>query len=712
MNKNEFLQEYASHLSDQQIAGVTAEEDAVLLLAVPGSGKTTVLVTRIGYLLKVRGIRPENVLTLTYTVAATKDMQRRYEEVFGAEVSAGLEFRTINGICAKIIQKYADAVGKPAFSLVTEDGDVARILTDVLARNLSEYPTESDVKAARTLITYCKNMMLTAEEIERVGERENFPLASVYMEYKEYLKEHSLMDYDDQMRYAYVMLSKTPEMLAFWQNRYRHVLVDEAQDTSKIQHEIIKLLTAHGGNLFMVGDEDQSIYGFRAAYPEALLDFEKDHPGARVLVMDRNFRSNAEIVTMADTFIRRNKARHDKRMVASREAASRVNFVQVQTRQAQYARLVKEADGCTRQTAVLYRDNESALPLIDLLERKGIPYRVRNGDFTFFTSRVVTDVTNVLRLALDPYNTELFMKVYFKMQAYLRKNQAVELCRISELNHVTVWQAAEEARGINGKTIGRCRAMATNLRAMLSEVPSKALFRIETPMGYREYMDRNGLDRGKLFLLRVIAEREQTIAGFLGRLEALQELLCEKEYDPKCMFILSTIHSSKGLEYDRVILMDVMDGVFPAAQVASASARTPEVKLLEEERRLFYVGMTRTVNELTIIKCEREKSRFLTELKSATPVSRNKNSVRRPVPVEKPSMEHLLPRKEVAPPDLVVNVGDRIQHKKYGAGTVVGVKNDERGSASRIRVLLDGGEEKLFTHMAFQNAMKVVPQKD
>lgn len=697
MERDEFINKYASKLSGQQLAAVTDEEKNVLLLAVPGSGKTTVLVTRLGYLLSVCGVRPESVLTLTYTIAATKDMGDRYEAVFGEGSSVGIEFRTINGICAKIIQRYAEAIGKPAFDLVTEEKETAKILTDALKQNLSDYPTESDVKAARTLITYCKNMMLDAEEIEALGKKESFPLMPVYKAYNDYLKSHSLMDYDDQMRYALVMLRKSPEMLSYWQGRYSHVLVDEAQDTSRIQHEIIKLLAGGGGSLFMVGDEDQSIYGFRAAYPQALLDFENDHKGARVLVMDRNFRSNAEIVSMADKFIGRNKERHEKHMVATREAAAKIDFAQVKSRQAQYGYLLKAAEGCTRQTAVLYRDNESALPLIDLMERRGIPYRVRNGDFSFFTSRVVTDVTNVLRLALDPYDGELFQKTYFKLQAYLKKDQAMEMVRISAEGGMTLWEAAEEVRGLNPKTLGRCRAMATNLRAMLTETPAKALFRLNNPMGYGEYMERSGLDAGKMFLLKMLAMQEDSVSGFLKRLDDLQTMLKDKKYDPKCRFILSTIHSSKGLEYDRVILMDAIDGVFPALT---------ENGIPEEERRLFYVGMTRAVNDLTILCYNGERSSFLAELKPVTYAQKatpaRATGRQKPTPAVKPTYEYLKPKKLTAITRLPVEEGDKVIHKKYGRGTVVGVKLGENGSAERIRVRLESGDVKLFTALAFQ----------
>ena len=206
MEKCDFLTKYTNHLNDKQLKAVQTIHGSVLLLAVPGSGKTTVLVNRLGYMVFCEGIQPNHILTLTYTIAATNDMSRRFTAVFGTEYEGLLEFRTINGICAKIIQRYSQMIGKTAFELVTDEKITGKILTDILVRNLSEYPTESDVKGAKTLITYCKNMLLTKDEIENLGETEGLPLFKIYSEYNTYLRNHSLMDYDDQMIYAYRLL--------------------------------------------------------------------------------------------------------------------------------------------------------------------------------------------------------------------------------------------------------------------------------------------------------------------------------------------------------------------------------------------------------------------------------------------------------------------------------------------------------------------------
>lgn len=688
MEKSDFLMKYTSHLNDNQLKAVQTLHGPVLLLAVPGSGKTTVLVNRLGYMVFCEGIQPNQILTLTYTIAATNDMARRFTSIFGKEYEGLLEFRTINGICAKIIQHYSQMIGKTAFELVTDEKITGKILTDILVRTLSEYPTESDVKGAKTLITYCKNMLLTKEEIESLGETEGLPLFQIYSEYNAYLRKHALMDYDDQMIYAYRLLKGSPELLSYYRDKYRYICVDEAQDTSKIQHIIIGLLAGENGNLFLVGDEDQSIYGFRAAYPEALLHFEKNYPEARVLVMDQNYRSNARIVAAADLLIQNNKSRHAKHMVSTRTAGSEIDYIALKDRTRQYSYLVKVASDCTRETAVLYRDNESALPLIDLLDRQGIPFRIKNVDMTFFTHRVVQDVLSILRFAREPYNTDLFGHIYFKCQTFLKKNQAEQLCRISAERNIPVLDAVDYADDINGMVRGKCRAFQTHLVNMLKETPSKALFRIEKPLGYREYLERNNIDSNKLFLLKMLARNELTIDSFLDRLEYLQNMLKVGQTKDDCKFILSTIHSSKGLEYDRVYLMDVCDGVFPNKVISSYSSATlQEKKNFEEERRLFYVGMTRAQNDLHIFKFADNASCFVQEIRKAKAV------------------------KEYQTGDYVLVIGQRVVQAKYGAGVVSDVEYDEDGRAGKFIVSFDSGEQRTFIfpiafHMGMQMAVR------
>ena len=613
MEPSAFEKEYMSRFNAQQRKAVRQVDGSVLLLAVPGSGKTTVLVTRLGYMALCCGIKPEEILTVTYTVAATGDMRARCAEHFGEDLAKQFEFRTINSICAKIIQYYGRQYDRSPFALVSDEKQITALLSAVYQEVQREYPTESDLKSVRTLITYIKNMMLTDEEVRQLAAKLEEPIniAEIYQKYCRAMRENQWMDYDDQMIYAYRMLCKHPQILRHFQQRYRYFCVDEAQDTSKIQHAILALLASASGNLFMVGDEDQSIYGFRAAYPQALLDFEQDHPGAKVLLMEENFRSDAGIVQAADRFIQKNTFRHVKRMKAARGSSASIREIPLRSRGQQYTYLARVAADCDRQTAVLYRDNECALPLIDLLERNGIDYRMRQMEMTFFSHRIVSDLTCVLRLAIDPYDTEAFLQVYYKLGTYIKKADARYIAELSRQRHMPVLDAALECGRLNAHALAGTKTLRTHLRNMLNERADKALYRITEYLGYADYLTRSGINgENKLAILRTLASREASPATFLARMEALQKIIQQKETNPDCQVYLSTIHASKGLEYDTVYLMDVIDGILPEQVPASQRfASKKEKEIYEEERRLFYVGVTRAKNRLYLFTAN-QKSTF------------------------------------------------------------------------------------------------------
>lgn len=601
MTLEQFKEQFNIKLNNQQLKAVQSVQNPTLLLAVPGSGKTTVLVTRLGYMIYCLGIEPESILTVTYTVAATNYMRQRFETMFGEQLAARLEFRTINGICSKIINYYGNCIGRKAFDLITEEGFKSKILSLIYQKELNEYPSENDLQTVITLITYIKNMMLSNEEIESLGKKENLPLAEIYKAYCGELRRQSLMDYDDQMVYAYTMLKTTPQVLEYFQNMYRYICVDEAQDTSKIQHKIIEILAMKNKKLFMVGDEDQSIYGFRAAYPEALLSFESTYPEGKILLMEENFRSDGAIVSAADRFIQKNKLRHRKNMKASRGMAKDIRLIEVKTRKSQYSYLTKVAENCNVDTAVLYRDNESIIPVVDMLERSGIDYKIKNADLTFFNHKIVTDIKNIIRFAENPKDTEIFMQIYFKIGTYLSKMGAIEACRISEEKGIPVIDSALRYGRIPKGTEKSLKAMKTHIESILEESAYKAVYRIVNFMGYSAYLERAKIKDGKISILQALAANEKTPEDFLNRLDELAMIIKNKKNNYDCKFTLSTIHSSKGLEYDTVYIMDVKDGVFPEKVVANRKKATDEeIKTYEEERRLYYVAVTRAKNQLCI----------------------------------------------------------------------------------------------------------------
>ena len=703
----EFEQTFPIRLNAQQKSAVQSVNGPVLLLAVPGSGKTTVLVTRLGYMIYCKGIDPEKILTVTYTVAATKDMSRRFAGYFGEELADRLEFRTINGLCAKIISYYGRMIGKKPFELVQDEKITAGMLSMIYQQSEHAYATESDLKTVRTLITYIKNMMLTEEEILELDEEADLKISVIYKEYCRQLRAKGLMDYDDQMIYAYNMLRKIPWLLEYFQDQYPYICVDEAQDTSKIQHAIIALLASRTENLFMVGDEDQSIYGFRAAYPEALLEFEQHHPGANVLLMEENFRSDVNIVQAADSFIQKNTLRHEKHMRPSRPKQRELREISVANRKAQYSYLLKVAAGCTNQTAVLYRDHECALPLIDLLERNGIPYRMRNADMTFFTNRVVIDISNIIKLAADPQNTDLFLQIYYKLGTYLRKQDAHKIADISRKQKLSVWEAALQYGDLDGYVKGSISAIQTHMKHLLEEPAGKAIYRIVQYMGYQDYLTRSEIKDNKLDTLRILAALEESPIRLVERLSELQQIIKEKPPDCSCPFILSTIHASKGLEYDTVYLLDVIDGILPDQVLQNPrTASKEELESYEEERRLFYVGITRAKNQLNVFNMKPQSSDFCDELfgrkvlkkpmeipKKAAVVNQLKIKREQPKTISDTAYQAFLEQ---------LGVGMVVEHKSFGEGVITGMPKGkiritfEEGTKSfQARALAESGMLKL-----------------
>ena len=661
MTFQEFIETYQIKLNIDQLEAVQAVDGAVLLLAVPGSGKTTVLVTRLGYMIFCLGIAPSSILTMTYTVAATHDMKERFCSIFGDEFREQLEFRTINGVCARIIGSYERLTGGSAFELLTDEKEIAAILANIYRETVTgEFPTESDIRAVRTKITYAKNMMLTEAEVKTIDKELKIPFSDIYRKYCAELKARKRMDYDDQMIYAYRILKGYPMILGEIQSKYAYLCVDEAQDTSKIQHTIISMLVGKEGNIFMVGDEDQSIYGFRAAYPEALLSFEKSYPNARVMKMEENFRSDGKIVAAADRFIQKNVFRHPKTMRAARDEMNDIQEIVVNSRSAQYSYLLKVAANVKKETAVLYRDNESALPFIDLLERHGVPYQIRAIDPTFFTHRIVQDISAVIRFALDPYDTDAFMQIYYKLTTYLNKATALAMVNLCREGHGSVWDALDLLDGVNGGTRKSCRAIQSQMYKMLSDRANTAIYRIDQLMGYGDYLERNGIKTNKISILQAIGAHEENAEGLLRRLSELSDIVKTRDASENSKFILSTIHSAKGLEYDTVYLVDVVDGIFPETVIGNPSlADREELKAYEEDRRLFYVGVTRAKNILRIFTYSCDKSSFCEEILQKNKIaSGTTSSVKR----TESAFEVFCKRFEY---------GSKVFHKKFGRGFVL-----------------------------------------
>ncbi len=592
---DEFKKEYNVSLDKQQEVAVQNVEGPCLILAVPGSGKTTVLINRLGYMVYARDIAPETILTVTYTVAATKDMAGRFLQKFGPEYADRLGFRTINGLSQKVLSYYGAVTGKKPYDLA--DKEVAAIAKEAFRRVNNSFATDNDVSNMLTGISFVKNMCYTPAQIAKYKcDVTNFP--QIYQAYNQILKDRQLIDYDDQMVYALKLLKLVPDLLKHFQQQYKYFLVDEAQDTSKIQHEIIALLSSHTDNLFMVGDEDQSIYGFRAAYPQALMDFEKNHRGAKVHLLETNYRSKKDIVDTAGIIIKKNTIRRAKQLVAFQKAPGKVVRLDTASRVAQYKYICDKLTQSSGKMAILYRNNESALPLVDMLERYGIAYRLKNNDASFFSHPLINDIRDFVALSLNPSDDEAFMRIYYKMNVGISKvlaQGAVYNCGSEGCLEYLAYSG--------GASLGvkkRCGILAGHLKMLRSDSANAAIDRILENMGYSKYMEGRSMDSGKIDILKMLGRQVKNLPELFARMDALQEIMAEGHYDKDAHVILSTIHSAKGLEYDCVYMLDMIEGILPSVEKPGRYATFEEQNAYEEERRLYYVAATRAREELYI----------------------------------------------------------------------------------------------------------------
>ena len=461
--------------------------------------------------------------------------------------------------------------------------------------------------------------MLSEEEIRKTDwDIDHFP--EIYAEYCKRLKASGRIDFDDQMRIALYLLEKNPQLAEQYRNRYPYICLDEAQDTSRLQHAILNLLCGKENHLFLVGDEDQSIYGYRGAFPQALLHIQNQYPNAAVLKLETNYRSRMEIVEAASRFIKGNRNRIEKTMTSSRGEGGAVEVLKVRNRNGQYAKVLECCKAKPEGIAVLYRNNDSVLPLIDLFDRNKVPFILRRENNTFFTNRVVCDIKDFFRFAINHNDSSLLKEIYYKFSMGFTKERIESTIRFSTWKHTDLLEEFEEQSTYYKGTPSSRKRMKENaeefadtFRTLGHEKPAEAIVTLER-LGYTGYAKDKGFNLRTLDLLKSLAHHTKKLQEFLTRLEQLETLM--KEGGSGKGVVLSTIHSAKGLEYDHVILIDAIEGILPSRN--SLESKTKEQSGIfgdyEEERRLFYVAVTRARDKLTLLSPEEEFCNFVDEI--------------------------------------------------------------------------------------------------
>lgn len=678
-------------LNQQQQRAVSRVDGKTLLLAVPGSGKTTVIISRIAYMIQKRGIRPGSILTLTFSRAGARDLARRYEAMFGKVEE--LRFSTIHSFSLSVIRMYERRYGRKAYAVLKDQEAVVRGL---FRKIFEAWPGDSDMADILSAMTYCKNRMLTEEQINEMKVAEiDFP--KLLAAYEAYKREHHMMDFDDMLRYAYLMLKQNPDLLEFFQNQYRYIHIDEAQDTSKLQFAIIRLLAEGSGNLFMVGDEDQSIYGFRGAWPDGLLSFKEDYPDGEVLLMETNHRSTAKLVAAADRFITLNKARYAKHMRTDNPSGFSAVHEYVKDAEEQYRLILAAVKNEHKDIAVLYRNNESAIPLVDLLEQEGIPYAMREHNPLFFTHFVVQDIKDYTALAADPSDGKAFSRLYYKLGLSISRKHMQDTLAVQQPGE-HVFDALLSLENLPDWLAEKVSGMADCFERLASMTPEKGIDYILAHMGYQDYLDyrargaQEAVVKRKMTILKTLARRSQSFELFWKHLDALQKTLSEQQSEKRTALTLSTIHSSKGLEFDKVFIIDAVEGEFPTRQALGEDEESK--RLFDEEVRLFYVGVTRAKRELEFITIGRKNctggdpppSRFITYYMGEKPPKRQRFEKNRAVIGKQPSKGTLrshfdvsVVRRSESKADVDISrftPGTAVIHRGFGEGVVKRVEGD------------------------------------
>ena len=645
---NCYCEEYDySQMSVDQRRAIQAVNGKFLLFAVPGSGKTTVLLARVGYMVHACGIPANRIMSMTFTKAAAKEMRERYAKRFPDDRGEAMpDFRTIHSFCMRdIIPKLRRAGYKCPNHVIDEDlkdrsekgSDKKKyshwkILAEVLkksciGKNASDESTQEAFQAAFSSI---KNRQMKPDDYANyfvIVDKKEIPIAPVYQLYQNKLEELDCMDYDDMLIHSLKGLNDHREVLAFIQSRYAYWSIDEAQDNSKVQHDLMVLLAGPNGNLFMVGDDDQSIYSFRGAEPHMLLKFG-NMPDVTPMVMGTNYRSDSDIVLAAKAFIEHNCDRADKEMRASHTEHGLIRIPEsFRTEVGQYAYIVdtaKRYKARGRTLGVLYQLNASAFPLIVYMHRAGVPFESSKGLKDLMDGGTAGNLLKTLRFAHDPTDMDLFEKLYrlFDLN-YLDGKERMKKLRslhkdrekksiLSLIPEVMTDPDAEKKDEKQEERAKSLELLASILDKAAKLTPSEAVKLLVTELrgifGIEKFTEKLGL-----YGLLTICDLYATIPEMLNDLDAMarKERLRNKdsqnedtteeaddaiETSDEVLVSLSTIHSAKGRQWDHVMLIDSFDEVFPGKPQRNRIGYDPE-----EASRVFYVAITRAISCLEIL---------------------------------------------------------------------------------------------------------------
>ncbi len=603
-------------LNDNQRLGVETVDGPVLLLAGAGSGKTRVLTHRIAYLMEEEGINPWNILAITFTNKAAKEMRERVDKLIGFG-SEAIWVATFHATCVRILRRYADRLGYNTNFTIYDTDDQKSVMKDICKK----LNIDTKMIKERTIlgaISSAKDELISPMQyaLDAFGDFQKRKISEAYTEYKAVLKKNNAMDFDDLIVKTVELFKTCPEVLEQYQNRFRYIMVDEYQDTNTAQFEFVRLLADKYRNLCVVGDDDQSIYKFRGANIRNILDFEDTYPDAAVIKLEQNYRSVGNILTAANAVISNNRGRKGKNLWTAKEAGSNLHFHQFDTALDEAVFVAEDIRSKSREgsaeygeCAVLYRTNAQARLLEERMVLLGIPYTVVGGQ-NFYGRKEIKDILAYLK-TIDNGRDDVAVKRIINIPK--RGIGATSIAKVQayadghDMSFYDALVHCDEIASL-GKAAAKIQPFVTLIQGFRSKVDYyglEGLIRDILEMTqYEEYLKENEedaedrIENVQELVNKVVLYEEENDQPTLGQF--LEEVALVAEIDnvqeDHNRVLLMTLHSAKGLEFPHVYLAGMEDGVFPSYLSIVSDSRED----LEEERRLAYVGITRAMQDLTI----------------------------------------------------------------------------------------------------------------
>ena len=727
-------------LNREQQEAVLHVDGPLLILAGAGSGKTRVLTYRIAHLIDKCGVNPWNILAITFTNKAAGEMRERVDKIVGYG-SESIWVSTFHSTCVRILRRYIDRLGYDTNFTIYDTEDQKTVMKSVCQK----LQLDSKLYKERMLlnvISHAKDEYISPNEflLEAKGDFRQEKIAQAYVEYQKELKKNNALDFDDLLVKTVELFQSCPDVLEYYQNRFRYIMVDEYQDTNTVQFKFISTLAHQYRNLCVVGDDDQSIYKFRGANIRNILDFEKVFPDAKVVKLEQNYRSTQNILNAANGVIANNRGRKEKALWTENEQGEPILFQQFQNgyEEAEYvsgeiSKKVRKGEAEYQDFAVLYRTNAQSRLFEEKFLYANIPYKIVGG-VNFYSRKEIKDILAYLK-TIDNGKDDLAVRRIINVPK--RGIGNVTLAKVqayADSRDISFFEALEEAGEIPG--LGKAALkiqpfvhLIHEMRLSLADMSMQDLIQaILDKTGYAEDLKNEDTDESEArlenideFINKAVTyeegAEEPNLSGFLEEVALVADIDSVEDGDNRVL--LMTLHSAKGLEFPYVYLAGMEDGLFPSYMSIAADDPTEEI---EEERRLCYVGITRAMKELTITcaRCRMVRgetqynnvSRFVREIPSEL-LARKSVMPREPKKPEVPQNTSYQKAKEafrtktfdpqqfkvVKADKLDYTVGDQVSHVKFGKGTVLEIT--EGGRDYEVKVDFERfGVKKMFASFA------------